>query len=110
MWEMKVPVLSTAHLRKSTVANWTELKEARSDDFSHYLAEYPEGFFVYLLLAGYDEIEDSPMYKDCKKQGWSELLPILRWLHQTYSQDESVVWVRFDMDGDVVPELETFDW
>jgi hypothetical protein len=62
---------------------------------------YEYGFYVLVPQDDVDETLD-----DLADQGFSEALRII--LRRAYEQ--SVRMVRFDADGDLVGELERFDW
>jgi hypothetical protein len=62
---------------------------------------YEYGFYVLVPQDDVDETLD-----DLADQGFSEALRII--LRRAYEQ--SVRMVRFDADGDLVGELEQFDW
>jgi hypothetical protein len=78
---MTVPSISTAHLPSSDAP-----KKARL-----YFAEYEDGFFIF--------IDDVP------EDEW--LVPIRNWLNAEFN---GLNWVRFDADGEIMPELPTYDW
>jgi len=89
-WTMTVPVISTAHMP--------------SEDAFHHLpqrftrvAEFPEGFFVYVGT-------NDPAEWDAVS--WFQRL--LTWFRTSYGPDQG--WIRFDHDGDKIEGLDVFDW
>jgi len=78
---MAVPAISTRHMPSS---------DAPLQDML-YCAKYEEGYFIY-----FDEQPFKP---------WME--PIRNWLNAEFPGSD---WVRFDADGEVMPELPVFDW
>ena len=77
---MTIPVISTAHLRS----------EFAIDDLGVLHAKYEYGYFVWM-----DDAIDIL---------WFERL--CAWAAE-HAPDG---WVRFDNDGEIIPELPTFDW
>lgn len=89
MWEMKVVVLSTGHLREETMV---ALVNSRPDSDFVYTVPMPDGgVMVFTDSVGEDEPE--------------ELLAAVEW-----AEGRGYDWVRFDRDGDTVESLELFEW
>lgn len=82
LFVLRVPVISTAHLPgpNSVV------------DAGVLYAPYDNGWFVF--------IEDEP---DDEHPEWYS--PV-----HTWAQERGFYWVRFDCDGDIVDELEKYEW
>lgn len=89
VWRMIVPVLSTDHIPSENA-----LSEAAAH-FGHQLP-YAEGAFVYVGDA---------MPDDCNQPPW--LTAILAWFRSEFGDQ---TWIRFDRDGDTIPDLPTFNW
>ena len=85
VWTMEIPVLSTAHMPHSRAASEC-----------HRVAEYAEGAFVFIGGRG----------GGFQQPDW--LKPVAEWVWATYGETTS--WVRFDGAGDVVNQLETWEW
>lgn len=94
VWLMTVPVLSTAHLPGPDAMQ--ELMAVRT--LSDRLLPYPEGWFVFMPVARFDE-------RDAHLPKW--FLTILDWFAEHYSDE---FWMRFDVDGDEIDGLPTYDW
>lgn len=77
---MRVPVISTAHLPSAEAVDNTDLLSAT----------YEGGWFVY--------VEDDPI-----GSYWYE--PIRIW-----AKVQDFAWVRFDSYGDVIADLEVYEW
>lgn len=93
-WEMRVVVISTAHLREATCN--TFLANLAGDD--NDVIELLDG---YIVRAGdhIDHIDDIP------ENYPEELQEALVW-----AMNRGYTHVRFDSDGDVVSGLTDFDW
>jgi len=89
--------ISTGHIEYSDV----QLLEAGEDhEFNFSCVQYEEGF--YINLGG---LNDEPHVREsCKKfsLSFSNLLALAK--VQGYD------FINFDRDGEVYPELKTFDW
>lgn len=84
-WVMHMPVISTAHMPNSkALEGWN----------ASTCATYAEGGFVYLP-------DDVPA-------GLLWTIPIKVWLMKHFGGDAN--WVRFDADGEEIPDLPTYDW
>jgi hypothetical protein len=86
LWEMTIPVLSTAHIKETTL-------DALAAGSPERLALYPEGAFVRIQAGKFADIP--------------ELLPIAAWFRKHYPEEH---WLRLDPDGDVIKGLPTFEW
>jgi len=85
-WVMHVPVLSTSHIKQET------LNKLGSE---FHVLNTKEGAFVWIGSDAYSSA-NTP----------EELKPVIRWMNNTYPKEW---WVRFDRDGDLVPELPIFE-
>lgn len=88
MWIMKVPVISTAHLRLETF----RLLEFASDWFT---ATYDEGGGLFIWVDEYADLDEAP----------EDLRIVMKW-----AREAGFDWLRFDNCGDDVPGLPTYDW
>lgn len=79
-WNMRVPVISTAHLPGSDAIV----------DLGVLYAAYDCGYFVWM-----DGTIEAPWF-----------VAIREWADQQTNDG----WVRFDNDADPVPELPTYNW
>ena len=79
-WNMRVPVISTAHLPGSDAIV----------DLGVLYAAYDCGYFVWM-----DGTIEAPWF-----------VAIREWADQQTNDG----WVRFDTDADPVPELPTYNW
>ena len=86
-WMMHVPVLSTSHIKHETLNNL-------GSEFQ--VLNMKEGAFVWIGSNAYASA-NTP----------EELQPVIRWMNNTYPKEW---WVRFDRDGDIIPELPVFEW
>ena len=86
-WVMHVPVLSTSHIEQETLNNL-------GPEFQ--VLRMKEGAFVWIGTEAYASA-NTP----------EELKPVIRWMNSAYPKEW---WVRFDRDGDIIPELPTFEW
>jgi len=86
-WMMHVPVLSTSHIKQETLNNL-------GSEFQ--VLNLNEGAFVWIGSDAYASA-NTP----------EELKPVIRWMNNTYPKEW---WVRFDRDGDIIPELPVFEW
>lgn len=86
-WMMHVPVLSTSHIKQETLNNL-------GSEFQ--VLTLNEGAFVWIGSDAYASA-NTP----------EELKPVIRWMNNTYPKEW---WVRFDRDGDIIPELPVFEW
>ncbi len=86
-WMMHVPVLSTSHIKQETLNNL-------GSEFQ--VLNLNEGAFVWIGSDAYASA-NTP----------EELKPVIRWMNNTYPKEW---WVRFDRDGDIIPELPAFEW
>jgi len=82
MWILNMPVLSTGHLPSETAVAEADL----------YAAPYNHGWFVHVDA----ELEST-------SPEWYAALA--RW-----AAEQGFEWVRFDSDGDIVDELQTWVW
>ncbi|OQS11666.1 hypothetical protein B0T37_04325 [Chromobacterium violaceum] len=95
-WIMTLPVLSTSHIREQTNA-W--LQNHAGDWGRMTFAEYGSGYFIALGESDSDPVEQFPQHPDLQQ--------LMRWVQTHYP---AATWLRLDADGDVVPELPTYDW
>jgi hypothetical protein len=86
-WVMHVPVLSTSHIKQETLNNL-------GPEFQ--VLNMKESAFVWIGPNAYASA-NTP----------EELKSVIRWMNNTYPKEW---WVRFDRDGDVIPELPAFEW
>ncbi len=86
-WVMRVPVLSTSHIKQETLNNL-------GPEFQ--VLNMKDGAFVWIGTEAYASASTP-----------EELKPVIRWMNSTYPKEW---WVRFDRDGDVIPELPAFEW
>ena len=87
-WEMTIPVLSTSHVKQTTL-------DALASTSPERIALYPEGAFVHL------QPQDKAFA--CAP----ELSPVATWFHKSCPKEH---WIRLDRDGDIINELPTFEW
>ena len=85
-WNMIVPVISTSHMPN---------EHALNNNAEAY--NIPDGWLVYV---GSSEGADY-----C---GISWFAAVIQWVRSNYEYDVS--WIRFDSCGDVIDELETWEW
>lgn len=89
-WTMHVPVLSTAHAPSlGSLVNLCD-KSLSAVDYGLDI------IFVYL---------DADESWDEEWEQW--VAPIAAFLREHYPGES---WIRFDPDGDIVPELPTYEW
>jgi hypothetical protein len=88
-WEMTIPVLSTAHIKETTL-------DALAAASPENIALYPEGAFVNICQTEADAFARAP-----------ELSPVATWFRKSYPTEH---WIRFDRDGDIINKLPTFEW
>ena len=86
-WVMRVPVLSTSHIKQETLNNL-------GPEFQ--VLNMKDGAFVWIGTEAYASASTP-----------EELKPVIRWMNSAYPKEW---WVRFDRDGDVIPELPAFEW
>jgi hypothetical protein len=86
-WVMHVPVLSTSHIKQETLNNL-------GPEFQ--VLSMKEGAFVWIGTEAYASA-NTP----------EELKPVIRWMNSAHPKEW---WVRFDRDGDIIPELPAFEW
>lgn len=86
-WVMHVPVLSTSHIKQKTLDNL-------GPEFQ--VLNMNEGAFVWIGSDAYASA-NTP----------EELKPVIRWMNNMHPKEW---WVRFDRDGDIIPELPSFEW
>lgn len=86
-WVMHVPVLSTSHIKQEVLNNL-------GPEFQ--VLNMKEGAFVWIGSDAYASANTS-----------EELKPVIRWMNNRYPKEW---WVRFDRDGDIIPELPAFEW
>lgn len=101
-WEIRVPVISTAHIKLETSVYLDLLSKSKLPQ-AMIVAKYPQGYFVSQLEDMYDlgAAELRVKYYDVP----AELLGILLW-----ADNKLYRWIRLDRDGDVIKELPTFEW
>lgn len=89
-WNMIIPVISTGHAPSDEA-----FKELIAKNF--ICAPYEYGYFVFI---GDEEQENEPEW-------YAE---IRRWFLNHYSAITGDRWVRFDADGDLIDELQKWEW
>lgn len=83
-WVMTVPVLSTCHLPSPEAYDWLAADKSGCANL--------ETCFVWV-----DAEEEDPKW-------WKS---IVEYIFRVYPKS---LWVRFDRDGDVIPELKQYEW
>lgn len=92
-WVMQCPVISTGHLTAELGKKLSELLPG--EDFHGFVAAVtPFGGFIACSDEGSLDNEVPACLADA-----------LRWCLK-----EGFEWLRFDSDGDFIPELTTYDW
>lgn len=90
-WNMVIPVISTAHAPSDEA-----FKELIAKNF--LCAPYEYGYFVFIEN---EEQESEPEW----------FAEVRRWRESHYGNDcREHRWIRFDCDGDVIDELQKWDW
>lgn len=99
LWPMKLPVLCINHVTESTMGRLhATAKRPASYRPVATSVPYQEGFFIRFWDESHDHSEiEMP----------ADLAAIKAWAADRKFKD---MWVRLDADGDVVPELPTYDW
>jgi hypothetical protein len=88
LWVMRVPVLSTIHIKRDTLE-----KLATAGEQSRVIG-YEEGAFVMIT----------------PRSSWNpppEIKRLVKWFRGNFPRQW---WIRFDRDGDVIPGLPVYDW
>jgi len=85
---MRVPVLSTFHIKRDTLEKLAEEEEFR-------VIDYEEGALVRI----------NPLNSSSRVP--PEIRRLVKWFRQNFPKQW---WIRFDRDGDVIPGLPVYDW
>lgn len=96
-WIMQVPVLSTAHLTQEAMNELLLTKPSRSY-YGMAVAISDVGAFLSIDIASEGDIAEIEDLPEC-------MVNALSWVARN-----GYTWVRFDPDGDVIPELATYEW
>lgn len=88
-WNMTVPVISTAHMPDEDAVE-------RLAGIGFTCAKFSEGFFVCL---GDDPLPEEPEWATRVRE----------WVLREYG-NAFVPWVRLDADGDLIGELQEWEW
>lgn len=94
MWTIQVPVISSAHITQETA----ELLTQNSSSMPVPVATYRHGWFAFIFSP---DIDNGVLPADLEE--------VAAWYRQLPEFDYGG-WLRLDSDGDVVPELPTYDW
>ena len=90
-WNMLIPVISTAHAPSEEA-----IRQLPALDFT--CAAYTDGFFI---CVGDDGDDNEPAW----------VTGIRSWLARAYDNANGTpVWVRLDADGDLIDELQKWEW
>ncbi len=87
-WVMRVPVLSTAHIKRDTL-------EKLASEEEYLVLDYEEGAIVRI----------SP--RDYSSNPPPEIRHLVKWFRRAFPKQW---WIRFDRDGDEIPGLPVYDW
>lgn len=85
---MRVPVLSTAHIKENT------LEKLASAPEEFLVIDYEEGAFV--RINPYSPSKPPP-----------EIRLLVKWLRHAFPKQW---WIRLDRDGDIIDGLPVYDW
>lgn len=88
LWVMRVPVLSTAHIKHNT------LEKLASAENEFRVIDYEEGAFVRINPRNFSKVPP-------------EIRRLVKWFTQAFPKQW---WIRLDRDGDVIPGLPVYDW
>lgn len=94
LWVMTAPVLSTAHLRPTTLATLSGVRLGHAGPGEMYVVPMTDGFMVYNTCAS--TVADPTIPQD--------LRDALHW-----ALDNGYEWVRFDGAGTVIAALASYE-
>lgn len=87
LWIMRIPVVSTAHVRQDTLDKLALAQEFR-------VIDYYEGAFVWVGMQAYSNAPE-------------EMKPLVEWFSNAFPKEW---WIRLDRDGDLIPGLPVYEW